>query len=68
MDEKTKGDKNMATLTLKEIETRVIRNANQYQLVTNQVTSRIQSQTLNRGRVRPKDPTEAKILARFTRK
>lgn len=58
----------MTTLTLKEIEKRVIRKVNQYQPEINQVTSRIQSQNLNRGRVRPKDPTEETILARFTRK
>lgn len=68
MKEKGKGDEIiMNTLTLKEIENRVNQNSKQYQNVVNRITTQIQSQNLNRGRVRPKNPTEAKILARFKR-
>ncbi|MFS0646836.1 hypothetical protein [Siminovitchia sp. 179-K 8D1 HS] len=65
---KNKGDKDMTAITLKEIETRVARNTNRYQDVIRQVTLDIRRQNLKRGRVRPKDPTEAKILARFCKK
>lgn len=68
MKNKLKGDGNMTTLTLKDIENRVIQNSNQLKQKINRVTAQIQNQNLYKGRLRPKDPTEAKILARFERK
>lgn len=53
---------------MQEIETRSNKNAIRYKATINRVTSNIQGQDLKRGRVRPKDPVEEKILARFTRK
>ncbi|MDQ0162528.1 hypothetical protein [Aeribacillus alveayuensis] len=67
MKGKRKGDEGMNTLTLKEIEKRALQNRKKYEHVVNKVISKIENQNLNRGRVRPKDPTEAKILARFNR-
>lgn len=59
---------NMKTLTLKEIEERVAQNSKQLSHTINSVTRKVKSQNLKQGRVRPKDPTEAKILEKFDRK
>ncbi len=58
----------MNTLTLKDLESRVLRNSNQYKKTVNRITTQIKRQNLNRGRIRPKNPTEAKILAKFKQK
>lgn len=68
MNNKLKGDKHMTTLTLKDIEKRVVQNSNQFSNKIDQITTQIQSKNLNRGRVRPKDPAEARILNNFGRK
>ena len=58
----------MITLPLKDIEKRVAQNSKQFNKKISQVTAQIQNKNLNRGRIRPKDPTEAKILNSFKRK
>ncbi|WP_339217001.1 hypothetical protein [Ornithinibacillus sp. FSL M8-0202] len=58
----------MTTLTLSDLETRVRENKTKFQATVNRVTAKIKSQNLNQGRIRPKDPTESKILDRFNRK
>lgn len=57
----------MITLTLKDIENRVAKNYIQNKNVADQVINQIKGRKLKQGRLRPKNPTEAKILARFTR-
>lgn len=61
-----KRDKNMETITLQEIDTRIERNysnnKNAIELFDKQLSER---KDLKRGRIRPRDPVEAKILSRF---
>lgn len=68
MFRKNKGNVKMTTLTLKELESRVTQNSKQYKTTVDQVTSQIKKQDLKQGRVRPRNPIEARILSRFTRK
>lgn len=58
----------MTTLKLKDIEIRVSQNTKKYSRSIDKVTSEIKAKNLNRGRVRPRDPSESIILDRFTRK
>jgi len=58
----------MKTLTLKEIEERVAQNSKQLSHTIDTVTRKIESQNLKQRRVRPKHPTEARILEKFDRK
>ncbi|WP_157360414.1 hypothetical protein [Virgibacillus halodenitrificans] len=57
----------MTTLTLNDIESRVAKNSIQYRDTNKQIISQIKSKKLNQDRVRPKNPTEEKILATFSR-
>ncbi|WP_162985675.1 hypothetical protein [Virgibacillus halodenitrificans] len=57
----------MKTLTLNDIESRVVKNSIQYNDTNKQIISQIKSKNLNQGRVRPKNSTEEKILAKFSR-
>lgn len=68
MKKNIKGDKKMNTLTLNQIESRVKANSSSRSNMIKKFSSNIQKKNLNKGRVRPKDPTEAKILSMFTRK
>jgi len=63
-----KGDNQMTTLKLKDIEKRVAKNSIGNRIGVIKATKKIQSQNLKRGRVRPKDPIETKILSRFYRR
>ncbi|CEE00760.1 MULTISPECIES: hypothetical protein [Bacillaceae] len=67
--EKTiKDARSMNTVKLRDIELRVEKNSRTYLETSNRVLSEIQKKNLRRGRVRPKDPTESKILARFSKR
>lgn len=68
MKKRKKGDEIMPTITLKQLEKRVEANAKKSEETVNRVTLEIRRRNLKRGRVRPKDPTEERILARFNRK
>lgn len=68
MNKNIKGDKKMITLTLNEIESRVKANSSSRSEIINKFTSNIKKKNLNKGRVSPKDRTEAKILSMFARK
>ena len=63
-----KGAEGMRTITLKQLENRVETNTKKSEEAFKRVTTEIRRKNLKRGRVRPKDPTEEKILARFSRK
>ena len=68
MGEKYNNGDEMAVLTLEEIETRVQRNSKKYNDTIQRLTTEIQSKNSNKGRVRPKDVVEEKILSRFSKK
>ncbi|MDE3838726.1 hypothetical protein C0966_04940 [Bacillus methanolicus] len=68
MKKRKKGEDKMTTLTLGEIETRVKRNSSARKQTIDNFTSKIKKKNLNKGRVRPKDPIEAKILSMFSKK
>lgn len=68
MKKNSKGDKKMNTLTLNQIESRVKANSSSRNDMINKFSSNIKKKNLNKGRVRPKNPTEANILSLFTRK
>jgi hypothetical protein len=68
MNERRKGDEYMPTITLKQLEKRIQTNAKQSEEVVERVAMNIRSRNLTGGRVRPKHPTEEKILARFNQK
>lgn len=57
----------MKTMTLKEIEDRVMYNKKRYERQIEQGSQLIKSKELKRGRVRPRDPDEAEILRKFGR-
>lgn len=57
----------MKTVTLKEIEGRVMYNKKRYERQIEQGSQLIKSKGLKRGRVRPKDPDETEILRKFGR-
>lgn len=65
---KKKGGKKMTTLTLNQIETRAKSNSSRMQSNINSFENQLKQRNLKKGRVRPKDPTEAKILSFFKRK
>lgn len=62
-----KGDEQMTTLQLKDIEKRVASNSRRNRNRIVKATKKIQSQNLKRGRVRSRDSVEAEILARFNK-
>lgn len=62
-----KGDERMMMVRLKDIESAAKRNSEIFSATANRIISDIQKKNLRKGRVRPKDPIEAKILARFKR-
>ncbi|GGB34338.1 hypothetical protein F3157_05180 [Virgibacillus dakarensis] len=62
------NDENMSTLTLKEIQNRIRQNSYRSQRAMEQITLGIYNKNLRKGRVRPKNPTEAKILDGFSRR
>ncbi|HLQ72635.1 MAG TPA: hypothetical protein VK125_00255 [Bacillota bacterium] len=55
----------MQTLTLKDIQKRVLKNTRKNEKATKKIIYNIRKKNLNKGRMRPKHPTEARILARF---
>lgn len=65
MTEKKEENIEMNVLTQEEIKERVSQNSIKFKNTIEQVTSEIQKQNLRKGRVRPKDPTEALILEKF---
>lgn len=67
MVKKNEEDTRMKVLTQKELEERVLQNSEKYKDTIERVTSEIQNQNLKKGRVRPKDSIEAKILEQFNK-
>lgn len=63
-----KGDKDMTTLSLSQIEERVRKNTTKYNSVIESFVKEMNKSKRNKGRVRPKHPTEAKILSMFKKK
>jgi|GEM_PF-1809880 len=62
-----KGDEKMMTVRLKDIERDAKRNSEIFSVTANRIIADIQKKNMRKGRVRPKDPIEARILARFKR-
>ncbi|TGA99933.1 hypothetical protein E4665_03015 [Sporolactobacillus shoreae] len=63
---KDKEDKELKTITLQEIDTRIERNYSNNKNAIEQFDKQLsERKDLKRGRVRPRDPVEAKILSRF---
>ena len=61
-----KKEENLKTvLTQREIESRVHQNPIKYKDVIEQITSEIKSENLKKGRVRPKDSAEDRVLKQF---
>lgn len=65
MVKKKEEDVKMTVLSQKALEERIIQNSYKYKDIIERVTSEIQNQNLKKGRIRPKDPIEAKILDKF---
>lgn len=55
----------MKTITQKEIENRVSYNNDKYKKEIDTIVKQIKEKGLRKGRMRPKDPNEAKILKNF---
>jgi hypothetical protein len=68
MKKRKKGENGMTTLTLGELETSVRQNNIKYRDVLGRFESKAKAKDNKKGRVRPKHPTEAKILAMFSKK
>lgn len=58
----------MTTLTLNQIEGRVKNNMKKNKSAIERFENSLRKSNLRKGRVRPKDPTEAKILSMFNKK
>lgn len=58
----------MATISLKNLEKRIKNTKSRNADKIKAFESKLEKRNLRSGRVRPKDPTEAKILERFKRK
>lgn len=65
---KNKGDDNMITVNLRDIEKQVISNSSKFQKQIEAFEKRADNSDWNKGRMRPKHPTEAKILNNFKQK
>lgn len=55
----------MKTITTNEIKKRIERNKSKYEYVIKRVTEEIKSEGLQKGRIRPRDPIERKVLNKF---
>lgn len=66
MGKKT-GENKLVTVTLKQIENRVKKNNSLYGNAIDSFVDKSKKKGLKKGRARPKDPTEVKILSRFKR-
>ncbi|MGZ9869903.1 hypothetical protein ACU3L3_15955 [Priestia endophytica] len=58
----------MTTITLKEIERRVNSDSQKKDAIIRKFESKLSTRNRIQGRVRPKHPTEARILSSFKRK
>ncbi|WP_445491469.1 hypothetical protein [Niallia sp. 03133] len=68
MKQRKKGDIGMITVSLKDIANRAKINANVRKNSIETFNKEIQRKNMNQGRMRPRDPDEAKILSMFSRK
>ncbi|PWE74350.1 hypothetical protein B1R38_06080 [Bacillus cereus] len=68
MKKKEKGERKMSTLTLREIEGRVRNNSIIRENLIESFERKLKKRNLNKGRVRPKHPTESRILSLFLKK
>ncbi|WGG47666.1 hypothetical protein [Rossellomorea sp. DA94] len=68
MSKKKRGGDKMTTMTLAELETSVRSNNRKYRDVLTKFEKKAKSKNTVKGRVRPKHPTEAKILSMFSKK
>ncbi|MCM3760734.1 hypothetical protein M3212_08025 [Alkalihalobacillus oceani] len=65
---KRKGGGKLTTIRLKDLETRVKKNNKKYKKAISSFQEETKSKGMIAGRVRPKHPTEAKILSMFQKK
>ncbi|KZR57552.1 hypothetical protein [Pseudobacillus badius] len=63
-----RSDDKLVKVRLQEIEERVKRNMKKYEKQIEAFEKELDQSEWNCGRMRPKDPTEAKILSRFKQK
>lgn len=63
-----KDDSDMTTITLNELEKRVKRNNRIYEAKIESFQKKTVDKRMKTGRVRPKHPTEARILSMFGKK
>ncbi|MED1599769.1 hypothetical protein [Alkalihalophilus marmarensis] len=68
MRKRKKGGDKMTTMTLSQIESRVKNNNQKYKTAISNFQEKTRNSDLRKGRVRPKHPTEAKLLSMFSRK
>jgi len=68
MKRRKKDDIGMITVSLQDIENRARINANVRKSSIEAFNKEIQRKNMNQGRMRPRDPDEAKILAIFSKK
>jgi len=68
MQTNNKGDNQMPTITLKEIEQRVNSESQKKDAIIRNFEDKLKLKNRIQGRVRPKHPTEARILSSFKRK
>ena len=67
-EKNNKGDEDMVVTTLKEIEQRVKRNSLNNENTINNFRKNLEKRNFKKGRVRPRDITEQRILDSFKRK
>lgn len=65
MRKRKKGD---GTMTLAELESSVRKSNSKYSNVLSKFEQKARAKNNKKGRVRPKHPTEAKILSMFSKK
>lgn len=68
MSTKKKGGTKMTTLKLKELESNVKSNYAKRRQIIDNFEAKTMRSNMQKGRVRPKHPTEVKILSMFSRK
>ena len=68
MAKRKKGGDKMTTVTLKDLEKKVLKNNELYKDTVARFSKETEKSNMKKGRVRPKDPTEAKILSMFNKR
>ncbi|MBP1934825.1 hypothetical protein [Ammoniphilus resinae] len=65
---KRKGESKMATLSLRDLESSIRANSLKRKSIIHRFEQTVLESDLQKGRIRPKHPTEAKILSMFSKK